>query len=374
MSPARAVVALREMLALWWLRRAFHGRRADYYEYLAALLVQGDGRKTLRDIFDDDAHRYGRGSVRGRLAALWAQRYRDHGGDLGRTFDGSLPADDVALVRAAQLAGAGALGAALADVAATVRLLERAQAAVLATLFAAALAVLVCAATLAAVPLYTVPTLHATFQVVPEAYWGERTRGLFGLADALRASLPLLAGGLALVAGLAAWSLPGLTGRLRRRLDGVFIWRIYRDFHGIRFLALLGTMLRRRGNVATPLRDALLAQMPGATAWKAWHLNRMLERLDDGVVGADTFATGMIERETAWFLADMVAIHGLDLGLARTRERIETSLLGRVVRRAVALRWVLLGGAVAALLGIVFWHYAVIDELRRAMQTYYAGF
>src|SRR5690606_312134 len=119
------------------------------------------------------------------------------------------------------------------------------------------------------------------------------------------------------------WTLPNLTGRWRQRLEPHLVWRLYRDFHCVRFLALLSVMVRRRGNVATPLRDALLAQLPGSSPWKAWHLHRMLLRVDDGVVGADTLRTGMLDSETAWFLSDMMAIHGVDRGLARARERIE---------------------------------------------------
>ena len=53
----------------------FRALRADYYEYLADLVEGTQGRKSLRDIFDDDAHRYGRRTVRGRLSRYWAAAY-----------------------------------------------------------------------------------------------------------------------------------------------------------------------------------------------------------------------------------------------------------------------------------------------------------
>jgi len=359
--------------AAWLARRQFRAQRADYYEYLGSLMEQGDGRKTLHDIFEDDARRYGRRSVRGRLSARWAERFRESGGNLEQTFQGSLPNDDIALLRASQLAGAGALATSLHDVAGTARLLDRAKSGFLTTMMAAGIACCAMLLMLVATPLYTVPQLRRTFAVVPAEYWGKSTRALFGLADLLQANLGLALIGLALLVGLSAWSLPSLTGALRRRLDEWSIWRLYRDFHSIRFLALLGTMARQRGNVATPLRDALLAQMPGASAWKAWHLNRMLLLLDDGVVGAETFDTGLLDRETQWFLADMMAIHGVDAGLARTRQRIEGRIIVDVLRRALVLRWTILLFAVGALIGMTLWHFSVIDELRRAMQAYYAA-
>jgi len=357
----------------WLSRRRFRAQRADYYEYLGSLMEHGDGRKTLHDIFEDDARRYGARSLRGRLSARWAERFRESGGDLEQTFLGTLPNDDVALLRASQLAGAGALATSLHDLADTARLLDRARSGFLTTMTAAGIACSAMLIVLVATPLYTVPQLRRTFAVVPAEYWGHGTRALFGLADLLHANLGLVLLGLALIAGLSGWSLPTFTGRLRRRLDEWSIWRLYRDFHSVRFLALLGTMARQRGNVATSLRDALLAQMPGATAWKAWHLNRMLMLLDDGVIGAETFDTGLLDRETQWFLADMMAIHGVDAGLARTRRRIESRIIVDVLRRALALRWTILLLAVGMLIGMTLWHFSVIDELRRAMQAYYAA-
>lgn len=354
---------------LTWLARLFRARRADYYEYLSVLLGSLDGRRSLHDVFAADARRHGPRTVRGQLSDHWARQFRECGGDLGQTFAGTLPDDDVALLRAAQLAGAGALGPALDDVARTVRLLERAQTGVVGALSGALVAAMALLVVLLAVPLHTVPTLQAAFAGVPPELWGSKTRLLFGLADIVRAWLPvLLALAVTGLIGVAA-SLPHYTGPGRLRLDGWLWWRIYRDFHGIRFLALLATLIAPRGNVGAPLRDALLAQLPGASRWKVWHLNRMLERVDDGVVGALTFQTGLLDAQTYWFLDDMTAIHGLAPGLVRTRERIEARLLAQVLRRAMALRWAALGSVLAALFGLVFWHYAVVDELRRALQA-----
>lgn len=354
-------------------RARFGPLRADYYEYLAALMEHGDGRKTLRDIFDDDARRYGRRTLRGGLSARWAHRYRESGGDLRQTFRATLPDDDVALLRAAQLAGAGALMAALQDAAHTARLIDQARGAFISAMFAAGVACCVAFLILLATPMYTVPELKKTFLVLPPEYWGERTRSLFWLADVLGRHLFFVCGLLVLILAMVLWTLPNLTGRLRGWLDTCFVWRLYRDFHGIRFLALLSAMVRQRGNVGTPLRDALLAQLPGASAWKAWHLNRMLVLLDDGVVGADTFHTGLLDRETRWFLADMMSVHGVDAGLARVRQRMEGRVMRDVLRRALALRWAVLLFAVAILMVMAFWHFGVIDELRRALQSYYAA-
>lgn len=361
------------MKSVAWAGLRFRRQRADYYEYLAILMESSEGRKTLWDIFDDDARRYGPRSLRGRMSARWAACYRESGGDLERTFAGTLPRDELVLLRAAQHAGAGALAESLRDMAATARLLDRAWSTFAATMATACLAALVMLAVLVAVPLYTVPELERAFQVVPAEYRGERTRLLFALADLLQAYLPALMAIFALAWAGLFWTLPNLTGRWRRVLEPHLVWRLYRDFHGIRFLALLGIMVRQRGNVATPLREALLAQLPGASAWKSWHLQQMVVRVDDGVAGAETLRTGMLDAEIGWFLSDMVAIHGMDRGLARTRARIESRVIVDVTRRAVALRWGLLLTSVAVLLAMTFWHLGVIDEMRRSLQAYYSA-
>lgn len=356
-------------LATRWAAWRFRGRRADYYGYLGALLTDLDGRRSLRDVFETDARRYGPRHPRGRLSAHWMRRFADSGADLGETFAGTLPAEDIAMLRAAQLAGAGALGQALVDVAATVRLLDAARRGVMGALAGAVVALVVLVVVLLAVPLHTVPTLQAAFAGVPADLQGTRTQALFALADGVQRYLVVvIAAAIGLAVAIGA-SFAHYIGPGRQTLDRWLWWRVYRDFHGIRFLALLATLVAPRGNVATPLREALLAQLPGANRWKAWHLNHMLERLDDGVVGARTFDTGLLDVETHWFLDDMVAVHGVTAGLLRTRERIETRLLGQVLRRALALRWAALGSVLSALFGLVFWHYAVVDELRRALQA-----
>ena len=52
----------------------FRPGRADYYEYLADLIEGTQGRKSLRDVFEDDARRYGVDTERGRLAGEWGGR------------------------------------------------------------------------------------------------------------------------------------------------------------------------------------------------------------------------------------------------------------------------------------------------------------
>ncbi|MCD0501901.1 general secretion pathway protein [Bordetella petrii] len=360
-------------LAEWSDNLRFRRQRADYYDYLADLIEGLQGRKTLRDMFDDDARRYGARTVRGRLARRWSQRYQESGGDLATAWSGAVPDEELQLVGAAQYAGGNALATALRELASATRLIRQAGDILWATMAAGLAALMVALGVLCAVPTFTVPRLQQVFQAVPADYYGPLARGLYALADSLRDWLffwvALVAGGV----GLAAWSLPMFTGPVRARLDLLFPWRLYRDFHAIRFLAILAVLLRQRGNIDTRLRQALTTQAWHAKPWLAWHIGEMLARVEQGIVGADTFDTGLFDRVTVWFMADMMAARGVESGVAQARLRIETRTLVHVRRQALALRWAMLLGAVATVLALALWHYGVIDELRRALTNWYAS-
>jgi hypothetical protein len=373
---AAAGTAWEDMLAHWRLRRdaaRFSRVRADYYEYLADVIEGLQGRKTLRDLFDDDAHRYGPATVRGRLARRWAVGFESCGGDVATAWRDSFPADELSLLRAGQAAGAGAFTATLRDLAQAARLVEQARATLVATAAAGVAALAVAVALLGAVPFFTVPRLELVFQGLPADYRGVLTRTLFGAAAILRVALPFLLAGGAAFLWLLVWALPNWTGLWRARFDRMPVWRLYRDVNAIRFLAMLAILVRQRGNVDTRLRTALAAQAHGASPWLAWHIASMVARIDGGLVGGDTFDTGLLDTETWWYLTDMIAALGMEAGLMRTRVRAGDHTLARVRRHALVLRWALLMSALAAVAGLALWHYGVIDELRRAMTNFYAS-
>lgn len=359
----------KERLDAW----RFRARRADYYAYLAEVLQALQGRKTLLDLFEDDARRYGPATVRGRLALRWAQRYQETGGDLAAAWAEALPADECLLVASAQAAGGDALGDVLRDLARAVRLVRALRDELLVTLAAGLAAMGVTIALLCAVPFFTVPRLQQVFQALPPDYLGPLTRRLYALADAVRYALPLWSFALPAGAALVLWSLPNLTGRVRSALDGWAVWRLYRDFHAVRFLAMLSVLLRQRGNIDTRLREALATFAWNARPWLAGHVAAMLARIDAGIVGEHSLDTGLFDRELWWFMADMIGAHGLAGGLQQARARIEFHTVARVRRQALAARWAMLLGAAGAVIGLALWHYAAIDELRRALTQFHAS-
>ncbi len=361
----------------WWRLQAdawrFRRARSDYYAYLAALLRAGQGHFSLRDIFANDARRYGPGHYRGRLAARWEQACGTHGGELAALWVGVAPAQECLLLATAQGAGAQALVQGLEDLARACRLSEQAMQQLWGTLASAIAAVTVLLGTLWAIPLFTAPHLKQVFGHLPAAYFGPLTLRLYALAANLMWLGPLVALVAMACFGVGVWSLGHWSGPWRVRCDGIGPWRLYRDAQAIRFLGLLEVLLRDRGAIDTRLRAALQAQRHYALPWLGWHIDMMLARIDQGVVGAATFQTGLLDRELWWFMSDMMAAHGIEMGLTQARQRVEQRWLPRLLRQAAGWRWLLLILTVLAMLGLAFWHYGVIDELRRGLTSFYAA-
>lgn len=358
--------------ALWdgyWFRRG----RGDYYDFLASLLDGTDGSRTLKDVLLHDALRYGKNSIRGRLSRLWLESYQRAGGDLYATWENHMPHAELALIRAAQSQGNHALVSTLRELSNVSRLLQRTGRILSGILWPAVVAMVVVVLVSLAVPAFTLPTLMGTFDAVPTDYYGTLTRRLIGFA-AFIAGYGLGIAVLAMaVTGFVIVSLPQAAGPVRRVLDRFLWWKVYRNINALRFLAFLGISLGEDDFGSVQLRSALLGMRSGAEAWLGAHISTMLGHLDRGVAGPQTFDTGLFTREQYWFLSDMIVARGLATGLALARDRIQRQILDVVARQAVTTRWIILLACVAYVLAMVLWHYAVIDELRRALTFYLAS-
>jgi hypothetical protein len=359
----------RHRLDCWRFSRA----RADYCEYLAGLLSGMQGARTLRDIFLHDAQRYGAGRLRGRLSRTWLKSFESSGGDLYITWSGCFAPEELTLVRMAQAHGNEALAHALAQLADVRRLTEQAGEILSRSLWSSVVAVLLLGSMVAAVPLFTLPALLQAFAAVPFGFYGRRTQALQDFSVFLQTHWLVFtvaaAGGVALL----LWSIPNLGGALRRKLDPVLPWRLYRDVQALRFLKLQAILLGAEGQGPISLRTGLAMQSSGASPWLMAHINLMLTQVDSGFTGPDTFDSGLLDQELYWFFSDMVMARGLGAGLRLTSERLRVHVTDKLAREATRLRWCLLLTCLACLLGLALWHYAVIDELRRSLMIFYAS-
>lgn len=353
--------------------RGFKAQRADFYDYLADLIAVTGGAKTLLQIFQDDADRYGASNNRGVLSRHWAQRFPQTGGDLFATWFGTIPTEDLVAIQAAQYAGAGALVQTLRQLSAVVRATDLAQRTFLRTVLTGGLSLLVALVAILLIPFFTADQLTRAFSSLPPDYYGPMSQWLFKTAAVLRNVwwMALLA-----VAGIAwsgFWSLPNLIGPLRNWLDTWGIWRLYRIVQSIRFLSLLAILLQPRGNVTARLRDALLIQQVGSTPWMNDHISCMMERIDLGLGVTESLDTGLVDAQLWWYFTDMVSTLGLDVGLQRTAERVAVHTVKKLAAQAQILQWSMLFISIAIVLGIAFWHYRVFEELRQGLSLYYAS-
>ena len=360
----------------WRLRLAakqFRSQRADYYDYLAEMIAATAGAKTLLSIFEDDARRYQSHGARGVLSRHWVQQFPKSGGDLFTTWFGSLPTEDLVAVQAAQYAGAGALTQTLRQLAAVVRTTDAASQAFVQTVWVGLIGVAVAICAIFSVPVFTADHLERVFSEVPSELYGPWSRALFVCSEWLKLLWPLLLCVTACVATIVMWSLRNWCGAARSFADQWGIWRLYRVVQAVRFLSLLAVLLKPRGNTSARLREALLIQQRGELPWLAHHLEKMLTRIDTGALAVEALNTGLIDRDTWWYLTDMVSTLGLDEGLQRTKNRLAVHTVQRLQRQALTLRWLLLLAALAVVFLIAFWHFCVFDELRQALSLHYAG-
>lgn len=351
----------------------FKSYRADYYDYLSDLIRATAGTKTLLSIFQDDANRYAATSVRGKLSAHWAQRFPRVGGDLFATWAGSLPIEDLVAIQAAQYAGAGALIQTLRQLSVVVRVTDHARQTFTQTILVGVVSLFVALASVLLIPFFTVPRLLLTFASLPAQYYGPMTQSLLSTSDWLHQFWWLVAAIVLASIWATLWSLPNLTGPLRRWLDRWAIWRLYRVVQSVRFLSLLAVLLQPRGNISVRLKESLVIQQAGATLWLSMHINAMLSRIDAGFEAIDALGTGLIDEQTWWYFTDTVRTLGLDMGLQRTCERLMSHTVSRLSTQAMAIRWGLLLCSVCIVLAIAFWHVRVFEELRQGLSLYYGN-
>ena len=350
----------------------FRLQRGDYYLYLADLIDATGGTKNLFSIFQDDAKRMRGRNCRGALSEIWLRRYPLSGGDLFATWFGAFPLEDLIAIQNAQTMGADALVATFRKLASMSKLLDSAKVTFMQTALVGFVAVLVAIGAVMSIPMYTADHLARVFSAVPVELFGSWTKALQFFATVLRETGLFIALLVVLLVTMVFWSLPNWVGAWRRRFDNVGMWLFYRRVHSLRFLSLLGVILNRQGNTGTRLRHALVLQSRHLSPWLESHLQSKIQRLDHGASVIDALDSGLIDSDIWWYLVDMVCTLGLDTALERTCERLGSSSLIVLHRQATFLRWSLLLSALSVVLGVLFWHFRVFDELRHALSIHYA--
>lgn len=363
--------------------KKFRPNLPDFYISLADRIENAKGMNFVT-MFERDAIRYNVDQAgkpiktpRGTLSKHWAARIIDTGADLAQTFEGTLPREDIALIRMGASAGAGALPSTLRDLARISLLVSRAKAIFLKTSFVGVVALVVMIAILIITPTYTVPLLKSTFDL-PLEYMPPIALRLYAFSDFIESYLLMIVGGVTALVYLLIWSLPNYTGRLRPTLDKYLIWGLYRDLQGALFLAVLSTMVKKRGNISDNLSVALKSMVVNTTPWRRWHINRMIDNLqnldlsnlDNSAAITNALNTGIMDRESFFYLIDVQEGQGLAVGLAKAGDRVEGPTLTSVQRQASFISFVMLGSTLTVIAVWVSTHLSVASQIVAALKSF----
>jgi hypothetical protein len=351
-----------------WAALWFRPSRADYYQYLADLLKGTSGTLLLTSVFEADVERYGRGS-RGVLSAHWLDAFARHGGRVSHTFAGTLPAQDVLMIRVLEERdGPNVLEEGLKEMSANVLLGQQAMAIFYGALVKVGLPLMVVLGMLVMIPTFSVPELKINFAGVPPANYPPAAKELFALSDFLSSHAVLMVVGVAALVGGCIASLSRLRGPLRPYFDRFgMVWGIYRDLQAIRLLTSLALILKKRQDESGLLDEALAQLRVGAAPWLGYQIDAMRQGIADNLDDQDVFDVNIMDQKMTYYLQDLIVSKHLDEALVYIRPRLETSLLKTMAKRASRVSFVLMILAAFGGLYLVQMHNEASSGLQQAM-------
>lgn len=354
--------------------KKFHKQRADYYVYMASVLKSSGGAIKIVQLFENDIQRY-ENETRGMLCSFWLERYETNGSNLADAFQGTLPDDEVAIIRVSQGAGGDALLDGLFSVARTAKLSDTVRRESISTLFAGLVGISLAFAMLTAFPVFSISSIGTAYDFLPLEFWGKNGKSLHGYAMWIESYIIYLI--LLIIISLVGlqWTFSNLTTPLREWLDeNIVLYRVMRDLRGALFLATMSTLTRKRGGLMFTLKQSLEVFSESArTPWLKWRINQIIDGADaTGAIGVHAFNTGLISRDMYFFLEDMENAKGFAEGFEETGKYVEGTLLAEIIRRMAFYRWVMLLSALAITLVMFSWQFQVIYEMRGAMSSYLA--
>lgn len=360
-----SIQSLRLKLSTW----VFSKNLGDYYLYLSDVLEGTQGKKSLLSVFQNDAIRHGT-SARGILSAHWAQQFIE-GGKLSKTFYGTLPTEDVAVIATLQLSGdENALRHGLRDLAQNKALIKKARSMLVVTLGASVLALALVAASVMVVPFIIVPQLIENFSMLPPEYYPETAKSLIEFSTFIQNWWAAVAIGFVGVLLLCNWSFGNMTGTVRKYFDKYAIaWGVHRDFQGMRFLSHLASMINQ-GAASKGLREAIEMQLLGSSKWKRHHIYKMIDMIDSGNVGPEIFMTGMFSKDMEYTMIDLIESRGIEDSLIFVKTKLEDRALAKLSIQASILSWLLMMLSLGVAISLMFWQVGAMDALTDALSSY----
>lgn len=361
---------------------SFRSRRSEYYRHVAFIIEATKGKKKIKQIFLDDVQRYRHKrfwilpNPRGTLSKHWAQMFDKYGGRYGKVFEGTLPDDEVMLIRLIQQKGGDdILPEGLRDLAATTALVKKAVNVVKIAIFGFFVPFLISAVVLTALPLFIVPQYRDMAGDLPPELYPARINELFAISDFLSNYVMWIIGTAVLVLSLVFYSLPRLKGRVRRVLNNkfLFVWATHRDFEAVKFLSNLSLVIKTRGSKSEPLKDALEHLRSGARPWKADLIDRMSENLlHRGMKLHDVFKVGLLDQEVQDDLDDMIIARGLNEALEYIRPLLEEMIVAKLAKRCKWFMWTVILSCAVTVLYLFVLSQLGNQDLQQAVLNYFS--
>lgn len=353
----------------------FASQRSEYYSYIADMITSTGGKKKLRQIFRDDAINYGR-SNRGILSGYWADMFDKHGGKFGKVFAGTLPDEEVMLLRLIQMKGGNdILPEGLRDLAANTAVVKKAIDAVLVAVVGFIVPFSLMVGMFIGVPLFSVPELKDIFSDLPPELYPASAKQLFAISAFLENNVFTILIVAAAMIGAIIYSLPRLRGRVRFFCDKyLYIWAIYRDFEAVKFMSSLALVIKTRNSKSDRLKESLDNLVYGASPWKADMINRMSDNLmNKGVELRYVFRVGLFDKRMQHELEDLIQAKTLNGALEYLRPRLEERLISKLRKRCKALMWMMIVISIASIIYMFFLHSQATQELTQAMSRFYTN-
>lgn len=146
-------------------------------------------------------------------------------------------------------------------------------------------------------------------ELIPAEKWPPIAIYYFGFSDMVLKYYIHFSVTLALLVGFTAWSFKNLTGPIRRVLDRIPPWTIYREMESANLLIVLSGMIK--SGIAT--NEAITKIERFSPSYTSYHLKLMRKRIAMGINEGEAMNTGMLPED----LADDVMDYGKRAGFSK---------------------------------------------------------
>jgi type II secretory pathway component PulF len=225
-------------------------------------------------------------------------------------------------------------------------------------------------------PIFSSGKLQEIYSFIPLEDWGPNGTSFNSYAKGVKDYGPYIAFVVALIISWIHWSINNWVGASRNWADqNVVLYRVVRDLKGALFLATMSTLTRKRGNIMYTLRDSLTTFATSVRSkWLRCRIEEIVDRVDmTRAIISEAFDTTLLSKEMYYFLRDTQEASGFADGFAETGRYVEESIIDALVKRMTVYRWLMLLGAMCAVIAVMAWQFSVINEMRSVMQSYYSS-